>query len=79
MPFSRFLHAISVLFGVAGTLTLIGAWVAGSGTFLGVSQEHLYNDTLALLTIAILFAIGTNYHQRVEEKVDEKKEEESEK
>lgn len=68
MPFSRLLHSICVVFGAAGALTLVGAWAAGSGTFLGLSQEHLYSDTLALLTIGILFAIGSNYHQREEEK-----------
>lgn len=70
MPFSRFLHSLSVLFGVAGFLTLIGAWAAGNGRFLGLTQDHLYKDCLALLTLGILFAIGANYHQRVEEKHD---------
>ena len=47
---------------------LISAWIAGSGTFLGFTQEHLFEDTKSLLLVAIAFGIGTLIHQNEEKR-----------
>ena len=67
MKWSSILHGISAVAGVLGVLSLFGAWIVGAdGTILGLSQEHLFNDTNALLLTAVAFGIGTLIHQRQE-------------
>ena len=68
MKWSPILHGIAAVAGVVGALALLGAWIAGEGTFLGVNQQHLYNDAMSLLLVSIAFGIGTLIHQREEEK-----------
>ena len=68
MKWSPTLHGISAVSGILGALALIGAWIAGTGTFLGFSQEHLFEDAKALLLVAIAFGIGTLIHQNEERK-----------
>lgn len=54
MKRSSFFHWSARIAGIWGTLALIGAWGAGeSGTFLGFSQQHLYNDAIVLTLISI--------------------------
>lgn len=48
------MHWIGRIFGIWGGLALVGAWVAGeSGTVLGFSQQHLYNDAIVLTLIGV--------------------------
>ena len=68
MKWAPILHGISTTAGVLGTIMLFGAWIAGfQGSFLGMSEEHLFNDTKSLLLVSIAFGIGTLIH-RTEEK-----------
>ena len=62
MKWAPILHGISAISGVTGALALIGAWIAGTGTFLGFSQGHLYNDATGLLLTSIAFGLGTLIH-----------------
>ena len=69
MKFSQILHGIAAISGVVGFLALIVAWVAGTnGTFIGFSQQHLYNDTTGLLLISIAAGLGTLIHLKLESK-----------
>ena len=48
------MHFLGGVFGILGGLALVGAWIAGgSGTVLGFSQQHLYNDAIVLTLISI--------------------------
>jgi len=67
MKWTPILHGISATAGVVGALALVGAWVAGSGTFLGQSQTHLFSDATNLLLLSIAFGVGTMIHQHDEE------------
>ena len=67
MKWSPILHGVSAVSGILGVLVLIGAWVATfSGSFLGLSEEHLFNDSIALLLVSIAFGIGTLIHHNEE-------------
>ncbi len=64
MKYSQALHFFTVLIGGIGFIALLGAWVAGEGgNFVGLSQEHLWNDAQSLFLLAIIFGIGTRIHQ----------------
>jgi len=48
------MHGIAIVLAILGGLALVGAWIAGeSGTALGFSQEHLYNDAIVLTLLSI--------------------------
>ena len=66
MKWSQIVHGISSIAGIIGILTLIAAWVAGSGTLFGFSQAHFFEDTKALLLVSIAFGIMTLIHQNEE-------------
>lgn len=67
MKWSKIMHGIACLTGVFGGLALIGAWIAErNGTVLGLSQQHLYNDAISLMLIAIASNIGTLVHMHQE-------------
>ena len=66
MKWSPILHMIAAIAGVLGVLALISAWIAGRGTFLGMTQAHLFEDTKALLLVSIAFGIGTLIHLKEE-------------
>jgi len=69
MKWSPILHGIACVSGVVGVVALIGAWIAtSSGTFIGLSEEHLYNDAKSLLLVSIAFGIGTLVHIHGEKK-----------
>jgi len=63
MKWSPILHGVSAIAGIIGVLALMGAWVATfSGSFLGLSEQHLFNDAIALLLVSVAFGIGTLIH-----------------
>ena len=68
MRWSPILHGIAAISGIIGALALISAWISGSGTFLGLTQEHFFEDAKALLLVSIAFGIGTLIHQHEEER-----------
>ena len=68
MKWSSILHTIAMVTGIVGVLALITAWIAGSGTFLGLTQEHFFEDAKALLLASIAFGIGTLIHQHEEKR-----------
>jgi len=54
MKKSSIFHWFGRIAGVWGALSLVGAWIAGEeGTMLGFSQQHLYNDAIALTLLSI--------------------------
>lgn len=60
MKLSKIMHLMSILIGIVGALALFGAWAAQeNGTFLGLSQGHLFNDAIVLELIAIAASICT--------------------
>lgn len=63
MNWAPILHALSVIAGFGGFLAVIGVWVTQQGReFLGLSQEHLFNDAIVLFLAAIVLALGTIIH-----------------
>ena len=67
MKWSPTLHGISAIAGIAGLLSLIGAWIAGlTGTVFGLNEAHLFSDANALLLVSIAFGIGTMIHLQEE-------------
>ena len=69
MKLSPILHNIAWISGVLGALALVAAWIATfSGSFLGLSEEHLFNDAKTLLLVSIAFGIGTLIHHNEEKR-----------
>lgn len=67
IKWSPILHFIAMISGIVGALALIAAWIATfSGSFLGLSEEHLFNDAKTLLLVSIAFGIGTLIHHNEE-------------
>ncbi len=67
MKWSPILHGISAIAGVFGMLAIFGAWIATSnGSFLGMSEQHLFNDAISLLLASVAFGIGTLIHLKEE-------------
>lgn len=66
MKWSPLLHGVAAIAGIWGALALVGAWIAGTGTIFGQSQEHLYKDAMSLLLVSIAFGIGTLIHMQQE-------------
>jgi len=61
------LHAVAAVTGVLGLLAILGAWVATwQGSFLWMSEIHLFNDAKSLLLASIAFGIGTLIHKQEE-------------
>ena len=59
---------MSAIAGIVGLLALIAAWLAGTGTFFGLSQAHFFEDAKTLLLVSIAFGIGTLIHLKEEKK-----------
>jgi len=69
MKWSPILHGISAVAGVVGLLAIFGAWMAtANGSFLGMSEQHLFNDAISLLLASVAFGIGTLIHLKEERK-----------
>lgn len=67
MKKSSFVHGISIVTGIWGGLSLIGAWVAGeNGTVSGFSQQHLFYDAIALQLMAIGAGVCALYRRQLE-------------
>ena len=62
MKWAKTLHWVAMVAGLVGVLALLGAWLAGSSTFLGMSQAHLFEDAKALFLMSIAFGVGTLIH-----------------
>ena len=65
---SPILHGVAAISAIVGALALIAAWIAGSETFLGLTQQHLFEDAKALLLVSIAFGIGTLIHLKEEQR-----------
>ena len=67
MKWTPILHGIAATAGVIGILALLAAWIAAAnGSFLGLSEEHFFNDAKSLLLVSIAFGIGTLIHRQEE-------------
>jgi hypothetical protein len=67
VKWSSILHKIAFFSGIFGVLMLFGAWIATyQGSFLGMSEEHFFNDAKSLLLVSIAFGIGTLIHHNEE-------------
>jgi hypothetical protein len=65
---SKLLHYLSGIIGFVGVLALIGAWIAGDGTFLGLARERLYFDAIAISLVGIGYRLGSIIHFWEEQK-----------
>ena len=68
MKWSLLSHWVAFIAGIAGVLFIIAAWVSGTGTLFGLTQQHYYEDAKTTLLVSIAFGIGTLIHQREEKK-----------
>jgi len=67
MKWSQMLHNSAVFVVAGGALSILAAWLAGeSGTFMGLSQRHLFSDATALLLLGISLQLGTLIHRDIE-------------
>ena len=58
IKWSPILHGIAFVSGIIGVLALIGAWIATTqGSFLGLSEEHLFNDAKSLFLASIAIQV----------------------
>ena len=58
------LHMVAFTSGIIGVLMLVGAWIATlQGSFLGMNEEHLFNDakSLFLMSIAGIIVVTDRY------------------
>ena len=71
MKKSKLIHLSSIILGVWGGFALIFAWLADdSGTIMGFSQQHLYNDAFILELIAISAGVCALYRRQMEREGD---------
>jgi len=69
MKWSPILHGIAAVAGIAGTLALLAAWIAGwRGTLFGLTEQHFFNDAMGLLLVSIVFGVGTLVHLKEEKR-----------
>ena len=71
MKWSKILHGVAAISGVAGVLVLLLWWIVlarANGLSLMFTPEHLYDDARALLLVSIAFGIGTIIHQHTEKR-----------
>jgi len=57
------LYYASLTAAIFGTLAFLGAWYATwNVTFLGMTEQHLFNDAQTLLLLSIALGVGTLIH-----------------
>lgn len=68
IKWSPILHWVSLIAAILGVVAFIGASFAAltGGPIIGLSEEHLFNDTASLLLLSIAFGIGTLIHMQLE-------------
>lgn len=57
---------IARLLSFVAFLALLGAWIAQvkGGTLMGLTQEHLFNDAIALALLGIAMFVDAYWHAR---------------
>lgn len=69
MKWSNTLHFLSYTSGIVGVLALLGAWMAHlNGTFITMSEQHLFSDATVLLLVAIWLNLSTLVHLKTDGK-----------
>lgn len=67
MKRSSLMHVVSIITGIWGILSLVGAWLAGEDdTIWGFTQEHYHNDAIVLTIISIPAGICALYRRQLE-------------
>jgi hypothetical protein len=67
MKKSAFIHGVSIVTAILGSLALIGARLAGeNGTIFGFSQQHCFYDAIILILISISAGICAMYRYQLE-------------
>lgn len=67
MRLSSLMHGFSITVSLIGFAALLGAWFVGdTGTFVGLSQGHLYADAIVIMLIAIYGEICALYRRYLE-------------
>lgn len=67
MKKSSFIHGVSIVTGIWGTVALIGAWLAGqNGAIFGFSQQHGFFDAIALELISISAGVCAFFRRQLE-------------
>lgn len=62
---AKTLTTLSIIIGILGVISLILAWAASpEKPVLGLSETHLFYDSIALLLIAIWLKLGAIYHKK---------------
>jgi hypothetical protein len=62
----RFFVSVGRVFGALAFLALLGAWLSQAigGSVMGMSQQHLFNDAIALALLGILCLVDALLHQK---------------
>lgn len=68
MKFSKVLHVVSVVVGLAGVFSLIVAVLGGDNNMFGITKMDVLACAAVLMLIAIWAAIGTIHHMKLEER-----------
>ena len=65
---SKALHSGSAIITTLGALCVPAAWIAGSGTFIGLSQNDLYINAAVISLVGIGYRLATIIHFLEEER-----------
>ena len=68
MKLSSTFHWIGRIVGTLGALALLGAWIAGEGgRVFGLSQGHLFFDSIALTLLSIAALVCGLFYLKLEQ------------